>query len=71
MVEKRTSVVEQLRRSIRRCDETEYRVAKGAGVDTSVLSRFMRRRRGISLSTAAKLCDYLDLVRGEKVVWMK
>jgi asparagine synthetase B (glutamine-hydrolysing) len=67
MAAKRISVVEQLRRSIRNCGETEYCVAKGAGVDTSVLSRFMRRRRGISLSTAAKLCNYLDLALAERL----
>jgi hypothetical protein len=55
------NVVEQLRESIRSCTRSEYMVAKRAGVDPSVLSRFLRRERGISFVTAAKLCAGMGL----------
>ena len=41
--------------------QTENALAKGSGVIQSVVNRFVTGERGISLDTAAKLCDYLDL----------
>jgi plasmid maintenance system antidote protein VapI len=38
-----------------------YAIAKASGVNQSVVNRFVNGERGISLDTAAKLCDYLDL----------
>jgi hypothetical protein len=55
------SVADQLRNAIRSCGESVYAVAKGAGVDASVLGRFVRSERGINLGTAAKVCAYLGL----------
>lgn len=45
--------------------QTEYAIAKGSGVSQSIVNRFARGQRGISLETAAKICAYLklDLVR--------
>jgi plasmid maintenance system antidote protein VapI len=40
---------------------TEYGVAKAAGVSQSVVNRFVRGERGISLETAALLCEHLRL----------
>jgi len=55
------NIVEQLKQAIAKSHETEYAIAKGAGVSQSVLNRFMHGERGISLETAAKLCEYLKL----------
>jgi plasmid maintenance system antidote protein VapI len=55
------SLVDELRRAIVNCGETEYRVAKESGVPQPVLNRFLRGERGISLETAAKLSAYLGL----------
>ncbi len=41
---------------------SQYAIAKWADVNQSVLSRFVNGERGISLETAAKLCDYLGLM---------
>ena len=55
------NLVEELRQAILNCGETEYRVAKESGVAQPILNRFLRRKRGISLETAAKVCKYLGL----------
>ena len=55
------SLVDELREAIANCGETEYRVAKDSGVPQPVLNRFLHGERGISLTTAAKLCAYLGL----------
>ena len=49
------------REAILNCGETEYRVAKESGVAQPILNRFLRGERGISLETAAKVCQYLGL----------
>ena len=58
---KKRSIVEQLRLAIAASGQTEYAIAKGSGVSQSVVNRFVNGERGISLETAAKLCEYLDL----------
>lgn len=58
---KKRSIVEQLRHAIRDSGQTEYAIAKGSGVSQSVVNRFVNGERSISLETAAKLCEYLDL----------
>lgn len=55
------NIVDQLRRAMRDCGETEYAIAKGSGVNQSIVNRFVSGERGISLETAAKLCEYLKL----------
>jgi len=55
------TVADQLRDAIRECGESVYAVAKHAGVDASVLGRFVRGERGIGLGTAAKICGYMGL----------
>ena len=55
------TIIEQLKQAIAKSKETEYAIAKRAGVSQSVLNRFMHDERGISLETAAKLCEYLKL----------
>jgi plasmid maintenance system antidote protein VapI len=53
--------VDDLRNAILTSGQTEYRVAKESGVAQPILNRFLRRERGISLATAAKLAAYLRL----------
>jgi DNA-binding phage protein len=55
------NLVEELRQAIRNCGQTEYRVAKESGLAQPVLNRFLRGERGVSLETAAKVCQYLGL----------
>ena len=55
------SIVNQLRKAIKGSGETQYAISKATGVDQSVLSRFLKRERTISLETAARLCKYLGL----------
>jgi len=54
-------LVDDLREAILNCGETEYRVSKESGVAQPILNRFLRGERGISLETAAKVCEYLGL----------
>ncbi len=56
-----TDIVEALRRAVTDSGQSLYGVAKGSGVDYSVLLRFMARERGMTLHTAAKLAAYLGL----------
>lgn len=37
------------------------RIAKDAGVDHAILSRFVRGERGINLSTFDRVCGVMDL----------
>jgi transcriptional regulator with XRE-family HTH domain len=55
------NIVDQLRRAMRDCGESEYAIAKATGVPQSVVNRFASGERGISLKTANKLCEYLKL----------
>jgi plasmid maintenance system antidote protein VapI len=61
----KVDITEQLRRAIlrelRKSDMTKYMLAKDTGVNWSVIDRFVSGERGISLETAAKLCEYLKL----------
>ena len=54
-------IIEELRRAIRDSGESEYAIGKATGVSQSILSRFVNGERGISLETAAKLCEHLEL----------
>jgi plasmid maintenance system antidote protein VapI len=49
------SIVDQLRQAITQSGQTEYPIAKGAGVSQSVVNRFVNGERGISLETADPL----------------
>jgi plasmid maintenance system antidote protein VapI len=60
------TIVDQLRKAIEKCPETEYAIGKGAGVEPATVYRFVSGERGVTLEVAAKLCSYLGLrlVRG-------
>ena len=63
------SIVDQLRKAIRRSGETPYAISQATGIDQSVLSRFLAeddRHRDIRLESAAILCDYLGLTLSAK-----
>jgi plasmid maintenance system antidote protein VapI len=61
MTPKARSIVDQLQQAIKRSGETQYAIAHATGISQSVLNRFINGERGISLETAAKLCQYFDL----------
>jgi transcriptional regulator with XRE-family HTH domain len=54
-------ITDPLRRAIERSGVTRYAIAKATGVSESVLSRFVRGTHGISLSTAERLAEELEL----------
>jgi transcriptional regulator with XRE-family HTH domain len=62
MTPKTRTIVEQLQHAIEHSGQTQYAIAQGSGISQSVLNRFINGERGISLETAAKLCDYLGIV---------
>lgn len=63
---KQTTIIDQLRQAVKDSRQTEYAIAKAAGISQSALNRFVNGHRGISLSTAAKLCRHLQLSLGER-----
>lgn len=52
---------EQVRRAIRECGLTQYRISKAAGIDRSTLHRFMTGERGLPMKTLDRLAEVLDL----------
>lgn len=52
---------EQLKKAVKRCKKTRYRIAVDSGVDHAVLRRFMTGERDIKLQTAERLATYLKL----------
>jgi len=58
---RRADIQEQLRRAIEESPVTQYRLAKVSGIDKGILSRFIRGERTITLATAARLAEALDL----------
>lgn len=58
---KKTDLAATLRRAIRDSGMTPYAVSRDAGVDRSILVRFVNGDRGLTLTTASRLCDVLDL----------
>src|SRR3954447_22386874 len=56
-----TGVPAQLRQIIRERDLSAYEVARSAGVAPSVVSRFLARRRGLTLDTFDAIATALGL----------
>jgi plasmid maintenance system antidote protein VapI len=56
-----TSLSEQLRERIAAAGPSVYELARDAGVDRSVLSRFLAGKRTITLETADRLARVLKL----------
>lgn len=51
----------QLRWFLQHSGQSTYRLNRETGVDNSLISRFLRGERGISLTTADKLAKHLGL----------
>ena len=56
-----TSLTHALKQAIRDCDQSEYQIAKEAGVSQIVISRFVSGDRDIRMATADKLANVLGL----------
>jgi transcriptional regulator with XRE-family HTH domain len=61
MAGKRPDIEQQLRQAIEESPLSQYELAKVSGVNKGILSRFVRGERTITLSTAARLAEALDL----------
>ena len=61
MARKQQRFSDQIRRAVKRCGKTRYRLAKETGVDQSLLSRFVRGKSNISLNMIDKLADNIGL----------
>ena len=57
----RLSLTEQLRREIRSCGLTVYRVAKDCEIAESQLHNFLRGKCGLGLDKVDRLAEYLGL----------
>ena len=55
------SVSEVLRKAIEDSDDTRYRIAQETGISEPTLSRFMSRKRGLSMEAIDALATYLGL----------
>lgn len=58
------SLSETLKRAIRDSDQSEYQIAKSAGVSQIVISRFLSGERDIRVATADRIADALGLKLG-------
>jgi plasmid maintenance system antidote protein VapI len=58
---KALTLSEEIRTAILKADLTAYELAQAAGVDRSVLSRFLAGKRTITLETADRLAEVLRL----------
>lgn len=58
------SLSETLKQAIRNSDQSEYQIAKSAGVSQIVISRFLSGERDIRMATADKLAQALGLKLG-------
>ena len=54
-------LADTLRKAIRDADVTIYRIAKDIDVASTVIARFNKGERDLTVTTAQKLCDYFDL----------
>jgi plasmid maintenance system antidote protein VapI len=57
----REPISKALRETIRERDLTAYATAKQAGVSVDAVQRFLNSERGLTLATADKLAEALDL----------
>ena len=61
------SLSQTLKQAIRESDQSEYQIAKDAGVSQIVISRFLSGDRDIRMATVDKLADALGLKLAEEV----
>lgn len=55
------SLADQILREVEERELTGYRLAKLSGVGQPVIARFLNGSRSVSLETASKICEALDL----------
>ncbi len=55
------AVSAELRRAIRDSGQSLCQISAACGVDDGALSRFMRKRRGLTLRSVDALCRHLGL----------
>ncbi|MEE8171110.1 MAG: helix-turn-helix transcriptional regulator [Phycisphaerae bacterium] len=58
---KKVSFADLMRRTVRGDGRSLYRIAKDSGVAVAILQRFMSGERGITLTTAEKVCRAIGL----------
>jgi plasmid maintenance system antidote protein VapI len=58
---KAPTLSEEIRAAILKADLSAYELARAAGVDRSVVSRFLAGRRTITLETADRIAEVLKL----------
>ncbi|HEV2293547.1 MAG TPA: helix-turn-helix transcriptional regulator [Tepidisphaeraceae bacterium] len=61
MATTRLSLSDQIRRAVRQCGMSQYRICQEIDLHKSVLSRFMAGHCGLSLETLDRLGSLLDL----------
>lgn len=61
MATTRLSLSDQIRRAVKGCGMSQYRISKEIDLHKSVLSRFMAGRCGLSVETLDRLGDLLGL----------
>ncbi len=61
MSKKRLEFSDQLRLAIEQSDKTRYRISQETGVSEAVMSRFMNRKVGLSMTTVDLICESLGV----------
>ena len=52
------SISETIRKAILTADVSRYRIARETGIEEAALSRFVNRKRGLSMEALDQLADY-------------
>jgi len=52
---------DQIRQAINECGVTRYRIAQETGINESLLSKFYRGQRGLSVGALDTLCEFLGV----------
>ncbi len=61
MSKKPLALSDQLRQAIEQSGQSRYAISKETGIDESVLSKFVRGLRGMSLDSVDALAEHLGL----------
>jgi plasmid maintenance system antidote protein VapI len=61
MQKRKSDIESQLRRAIIESSMSRYKIAKLSGIGEAPLSLFVNRKRTLTLTSAAKVADVLDL----------
>ena len=55
------SFSDQMRKVIKDCKLTRYRIGKETGIDQATLTRFMLGERGLTMKTLEVLAEFLEI----------